>query len=288
MKNMNKDETITNQENLKPKLNYRSLMIVLVCVFIAVVLTTIYVIISGARKTLNFASCQKGQTVTYKGAKISSVGIEDYQSQQYKDKVCHLTHNKEEVTADYYLDEQALAKFSLKGEKSKTVGNGCIVYRLAKVHRLTELCFGDKIIETAQGETGEENVDLFKELGIDLSQVEIYPTLGVFLKITPKSFAGTKWHYSIQVGGGVEGEITVATDEGGNMRGIYTEFGPEGKKEKGFTGSFESDFLLLTLEEFPTFKVNISQDGRSMTGKPLEESKDIFYPQDFFKASLVQ
>lgn len=288
MKDIKKEETITNQENLKQKLNYRPLMIVLICVFIAIALSAAYVIINGARKTLDLSSCQKGNAVSYKGTELSIVGIEDYQSPQYQGKVCRLTLNQGEVTADFYLDEPALGKFGPNKDKSKTVGNGCIVYRLAKAHRSTELCFGDKIIETDQGEIKEENVDLFKELGIDLSQVEVSSTSGVSLKITPKSFTGTKWHYSIQVGGGVEGDITVATDEGGNLSGIYTEFSPEGKKVKKFTGSFESDFLLLTLEEFPTFKVNISQDGRTMTGKPLEESKDIFYPQDFFKASLVQ
>lgn len=284
---MNKDEIITHQENLKPKINYR-LPIVLFCIFIVIAVSSVYVIINGANKTLDFASCQKGQAVSYKGANLSIVGVEVYQSPQYNGKVCRLTLYQGEVTADFYLDEQALTKFSLNGEKSKTVGNGCIVYRLEKANRSTELCFGDKIIETAQGETKEENVDLFKELGINMSQVEVSSTSGVSLKITPKSFAGTKWHYSIQVGGGVEGDILVATDEGGNLSGIFTEFGPEGKKERNFTGSFEANFFLLTLGEYPAFKVNISRDGRTMTGKPFEESKDIFYPQDFFKASLVQ
>ena len=68
-------------------------------------------------------------------------GIEDYQGKELTGSLCHLNTDLSEVTADYYLDEQAYGKFSGEGND---VGNGCIVLTIKQTQEKTEMCFGDK------------------------------------------------------------------------------------------------------------------------------------------------
>lgn len=223
----------------------------------------------------NFSLCKAGDTLKLKNASLNIVGVENYQSKKLESKVCHLTLSQDDLIIDYYFDGQALVK--LEGGKDKDTGNGCIVYQIKNVKNKNELCFGNKVKsyqdeEIKKEETKNEWVEEFKDI---LSS-----------KPTPKiSLAGTKWRYMIQVGGGVGGIIAFDKDENGSLSGTSKEFGPEGEKQKQVVGSYEKDNFLLTLEGFSTFKVVLSEDGKIMTGKPVEQNKDIFYPEDFFKAA---
>lgn len=223
---------------------------------------SIYIIVTKLRSSTIIGSiswCKSGNTIKIEDSTLAAVGIEDYQSQQYEyeDQLCHLKYTKNGSPSELYLDEIALVNFNSK--KQKEIGNGCLVYRLEKAKQNAELCFGEKVKRRA--------------------------------KITPTSqrnLAGTNWRYQIDVGGGIGGEMIFDKDEGGSLSGTFTEFGPEGKKEKQFIGTLEKDNFLLTLEEFPTFTVILSPDGKTMAGKPVEETGEIFYPDDFFKATQEQ
>jgi hypothetical protein len=237
------------------------------------------------QKSSGLAWCQSGQKLILKGATLTAIGIENYQSQKLEAKVCHLSLTDDYLTTDFYLDGPALERFQSK--ESKEGGNGCLVFQIRNFGEKTEVCFGEKV-KSFQVERGEEEVDLLKELGIEVSPVEATREPQIFLKITPRNLAGTKWDYQIQVGGGVGGRMTFDKDEDGEVGGFYTESGPGGKEEKKFSGRDEGGKLLLILGDFPEFTLVFSDNGKTLTGKPTKPTKDIFYPEDFFKASLAE
>ncbi len=86
--------------------------------------------------------CAAGATVNAKNATLAVVGLEDYKSDQLSGNFCHLTADVGGVTADYYLDEAALAKF--RNEARKDIGNGCVVLGIPDTLARTELCFGEE------------------------------------------------------------------------------------------------------------------------------------------------
>ncbi len=114
------------------------------------------------------------------------------------------------------------------------------------------------------------------------------PTQSSLITVTIKrnSLAGTNWRYQIDVGGGVGGVMIFKKDEGGFVGGTYEENGPEGRINKKFEGVWDKETLILQMGDFPRFKVTVSENGKMMQGKLLEENKDIYYPDDFFKATL--
>lgn len=277
MKNISVPTKNTDPVNNR-NINKKSFPIKVIIIIVALILLggLILGIIKGIQKisTKNFSWCVSGNTLKLKDTLLTVVGVEDYESSQYKDKVCHLTLITDNVISDYYLDEKALAKFG--GSKDKDIGNGCLVMKMAGTVSKTELCFGsnvksDQEERVVKDRPGKELLEEFNKLFSSNSSTV--------------NLAGTKWSYMIEAGGGVGGIMTFETEDNGSLRGSFTENGPEGKKEKKFIGSREADNFLLTLEEFPTFKILMSSDGMTMTGKPVEETKDVFYPDDFFKAT---
>ena len=229
----------------------KSVFIILVPVLIIIFLTV-----------KNLSSCPKGETFQGKKGNYTIIGEENYQSDQLKLKGCHLRLEEADLTTDYYLDRQAYR--NLRGQKSSDVGNGCLVYKIKNSQEINEYCFG-------------ENVNVTQSL------LQTTPK-AVNLELKQFNFAGTKWRYNIQAGGGVGGIMTFERDDNGSLSGTFTEFGPEGEQVKTFIGSFEKNNFLLTLEDYPTFEVVLSADSNTLAGKPVEPEKDIYYPDDFFQA----
>lgn len=269
----NKTDLVNNRNIIKKSFSIKVIIIIVALILLG---SLIFGIIKGIQKksTKNFSWCVSGNTLKLKDTLLTVVGIEDYESYQYKDKVCHLTLITDNVISDYYLDEKALMKFA--GSYDKDVGSGCLLMKIAGTVSKTELCFGNKVKSEQEEESVKDRPD--KKLLEEFNKLFSSNSSTV-------NFAGTRWSYMIQVDGGVGGIMTFEKDKSGNLSGSFTENGPEGKKEKNFVGSLKKDNFLLTLEEFPTFKIVLSSDGTTMTGKPVEETKDVFYPDDFFKAT---
>ena len=75
---------------------------------------------------------------------LSTVGLEDYKSEQMEAKLCHLTTKADNLQADFYLDEAAHAHFRGAG---KEPGSGCVVIGVPGTDSKTEMCFGGKARE---------------------------------------------------------------------------------------------------------------------------------------------
>ncbi len=292
MKLPSEKDVLSNTEQLREKitlrLKNRKAKILLTAIGALVVGTTIFFAKGFVQnlRSVGFSWCTKGNDLELKGNIINALGVEDYKSSQFEEKVCHLSYTKNNFTIDFYLDEKALAKFG--GSRDKDIGNGCLVFNTGSSQSKTELCFGEKI---KKGDTEEKRLKVDNDLLSELEKIATSSLKKISIPPSQKSvnfnFAGTKWSYQIQAGGGVGGVMTFEKDEGGSLRGTFTENGPEGQKKKKFVGSREEDNFLLTLEEFPTFEIVLSADGKTMTGKPVEPEKDIFYPDDFFKATKM-
>ncbi len=129
--------------------------------------------------------------------------------------------------------------------------------------------------------TNETNPTISKTLKIPLT---LSPQVSV--QAERKNLRDTKWRYQIDVGGGVGGVMNFEKDEKEFVGGTYEENGPEGRINKKFEGVWDKGMLILQMGDFPRFKVTVSENGKMMQGKPLEENKDIYYPDNFFNATL--
>jgi len=97
-----------------------------------------YFFLSGKREW-----CKSGDRVTRGDATLSIIGLEDYKGDQLSGSFCHLTADVGGVSADYYLDDTALAKFH--NDARKDIGNGCIVFSIKNTLAENEMCFGNNV-----------------------------------------------------------------------------------------------------------------------------------------------
>lgn len=233
-----------------------------IIIIVLIVLGAVIFLAKGGLQNLQqgFSWCKEGNSFKLKNKTVNALGVEDYKG-RLEGKVCHLTQTENGITADYFVDEPALAK--LKGSKSKEIGNGCIVYRIKLSAAATEFCFGSKVKEPK-----------------DEGKIEI---------AAPKDasdLTGSKWQYKIQSGGGVGGILTFEKGAKGEVSGKFSENGPQGSAEKTFKGNWDGTNLLLSLTDFPTLKITLVSGGKSMNGKPekIDPKAGISYPDDFFHA----
>ncbi len=92
--------------------------------------------------------CVPGRALQLKGTALTVKGLEDFKSEDVSAKLCHLTSTTGQVQADYYLDQTALADFTVAsangGKGTGKSGGGCIVYGVIGSDRArTETCFGN-------------------------------------------------------------------------------------------------------------------------------------------------
>lgn len=288
-------EKIKSKIIISEKIKSRKKLIIILSLFLIAVIMVL--VLAGSQ---NKSSCIAGEKVLLKGNTLTISDLEEYNGNQLQGKLCHLTLNSADMTTDYYFDEAAMIK--IRGGNNMEIGNGCLVYRIGNMFTSDEVCFGDKAVFREKDTENKEENGIFNELlrRQEVISVTVTPVISSLVSSIPQAshssystgnmsavnLLGTRWRYQIDVGGGVGGILTFGKDENGKLTGTFTESGPEGNKEKFFIGSLEKDKFLLTLEDFSTFKLTLSSDGRTMTGKPLEENKDIYYPDNFFKATL--
>ena len=116
--------TKTNTMKLLPK--------ILIMLFIVAAAGTFFWLQSG-----NW--CNKGDSLTMKTLTATVVGREQYTSDQLSGDLCHLTTTSGDVSADYYLDKTAIAKF--RDASQKDTGHGCIVFSIKNTKVAHEMCF---------------------------------------------------------------------------------------------------------------------------------------------------
>lgn len=84
--------------------------------------------------------CDAGSAVFLEGEYVPIVGKE----MRFGIEACHLRQTKGSVTADLYLDEEALAALKSKGVQD---GSGCIILTDGDSNSTTQLCFGSAVAE---------------------------------------------------------------------------------------------------------------------------------------------
>lgn len=100
----------------------------------------------------------------------------------------------------------------------------------------------------------------------------------------PSDLSKSVWTYRIDVGGGVGGELTFDGGTQGDVGGVYNESGPSGFRVFSFTGTYSGKILTLNLEG-TVYTLTLTDDYKSMKGKPQDTSGGIAYPDNFFSAT---
>ncbi len=89
------------------------------------------------------ANCAIASSIQMNGIMLFTMGVEDYKSEQFEGKTCHLVADVGDVTADFYLDDAALRKF--QDDSLAETGSGCILLSIKDTASKSEMCFGEKV-----------------------------------------------------------------------------------------------------------------------------------------------
>lgn len=109
-------------------------------------------------------------------------------------------------------------------------------------------------------------------------------TVGQTTVVQPSDLSKSVWRYIIDVGGGVSGEMTFDSGTPGDVSGVYNENGPNGFRAFSFDGTYTGKTLLLNLNG-SVYALTLSDDYKTMQGKPQDSSGVVTYPDNFFSAT---